>query len=260
MLSFLGMFWQRSRVVYPTVTFATACWEKDWRLILLDPEYLRVKQIENHAFPFAERLLVINNVKDLEAVKKAAQAKIDEGVLSRYAIAEEMSLEALSFFRLKRIDFRPVKDAFNVNSDWVYYNAIAPLTAIYACKSDYLLYLTGDVRLDGKIDWIGKALNKMEKQPRYKVANLTWNENYVEAKKESYKREGDFFAARQGFSDQLFLVKRSDFRQAIYGEIRVDSAHYPRGDVFEKRVFSYMKNRGWERITYRHGSYIHENV
>ena len=34
----------------------------------------------------------------------------------------------------------------------------------------------------------------------------------------------------------------------------------PTTDVFEKRVFSYMKNRGWERITFRRGSYIHQNV
>jgi len=253
------MFWQRPRIL-PSVTFATCCWEKDWRLILLDPDYLRVKQIENHAFPFVERLLVINNVKDLDAVKKAAQAKVKEGVLSRYIIAEETASETLSFFQLKRSDFRPVKDTFSVNSDWIYYNAIAPLTAIYACHSDYLLYLTGDVRLDRKIDWIGKALSRMKKNPLYKVANLTWNERYDEAKRESYNRGWNFFAARQGFSDQLFLVKRSDFRQPIYGEIRVDSAHYPRGDVFEKRVFSYMKNRGWERITYRWGSYNHENI
>ena len=253
-----AMFWQRSPL--PTVSFATCCWERDWRLILLDPDYLKVKQIENHVFPFFERVLIINNVKDLAAVKEAAQAKVDEGVLSRFVAAEEIASEMLSFFRLQRSDFRPVRDAFGVNSDWIYYNALGPLSAIYVCKADYLLYLTGDVRLDQKIDWLGKSLRKMEKNPRYKVANLAWNGRYDEAKKESYKKEGDFFAAKQGFSDQMFLVKRADFRQPIYGEIRVDSAHYPRGDVFEKRVFSYMKNRDWERITYRHGSYIHENV
>jgi hypothetical protein len=253
-----AMFWQRSPL--PTVSFATCCWERDWRLILLDPDYLKVKQIENHAFPFQERLLIINNVKDLAAVKKAAQARIDEGVLTRYLVAEEMASESLSFFRLKRSDFRPVRDAFSVNSDWIYYNALGPLSAIYACQADYLLYLTGDVRLEEKIDWIGKSLRKMEKNPRYKVANLTWNGRFDEARRESYKKGWNFFTAKQGFSDQLFLVKRSDFRQPIYGEIRADSAHYPRGDVFEKRVFSYMKNRDWERITYRHGSYIHQNI
>ena len=100
----------------------------------------------------------------------------------------------------------------------------------------------------------------MEKEPRIKVANPTWNGKYKEAKKESYRTTWNFYRAKEGFSDQLFLVKKADFCHPIYGEILSDSMHYPRGDVFEKRVFSYMKNRGWERIVYRHGSYTHENV
>lgn len=229
----------------PTVTFATSCWEKDWRVILGDSDYLSVRQIAHHAFPFTERLLVINNVIDLEEVKRAAQKKVDRGILTRFAVAGDI----LDFFQLKR-------DEFN---DWQYYNALGPLTAIHEAASDYLLFLTGDVYLKRKVDWIGKAIRFMEKNRNAKVANLTWNDNYLEAKKESSRRSWNFFIAKQGFSDQMFLVRTNDFRGPIYGEIRPDSAHYPRGDVFEKRVFSYMKNRGWERITYRHGAYTHEN-
>jgi hypothetical protein len=228
------------------VTFATCCWERDWRQILLDPEYLAVRQIGNHRFPFAERLLIINNVSDLEAVKRAAQSQVDQGTLTRYIVAEDI----LPFFGLKRSDF----------NEWQYYNALAPLSAIYHCPTDYLLYLTGDVYLKRPVDWIPKALRFLEKRPEVKVANLAWNDNYREVKKESYRRTWNFFVADEGFSDQMFLVRRKDFRAPIYGELREDGAHYPRGDVFEKRVFSYMKNRQWERITFRRGSYTHENI
>lgn len=253
------MFWQPST---PTVTFATSCWEKDWRPILLDPNYLAVKQIGNHCFPFAETLLVINNVSNLDEVKRAAQAKVDAGVLTRFIVAEEMAETILSHFRLKRSDFRVGEDAplyAGVNPDWIYYNALGPLAAIYNASSEYLLYLTGDVRLEKPISWIGKALCRMEKKSSYRVANLTWNENYLEAKAESYKKEWNFYVAKEGFSDQMFLVRTKDFLQPIYGEIRSDSNHFPRGDVWEKRVFSFMKNRGWERITFRRGSYTHKN-
>jgi hypothetical protein len=226
------------------VTFATTCWERDWRQILLDPDYLAIKQIGNHRFPFAERLLIINNVEDLEAVKRAAQAKVDEGILTRYVVAEDI----LPFFGLKRIDF----------DEWQYWNALGPLSAIYHCQSEYLLYQTGDVYLKDPVQWIPRALRFLEKGA--KVANLTWNDNYAEAKRESYQKTWNFFVAKEGFSDQMFLVWRDDFRAAIYNEAREDGSHYPRGDVFEKRVFSYMKNRGWERITFRHGSYRHENI
>jgi hypothetical protein len=226
-----------------TVTFATAVWEKDWRLILQDTEYLAVKQIGNHCFAFDERLLIINNVSDLNAVKLAAES---HDAIDRVEVADEKVLE---FFGLKKSDF----------NEWQYYNALAPLSAIYHCKTEYLLYLTGDVYLKKPVDWIEKAIRFMEKKGA-KVANLTWNDNYKEAKRESRRSTWNFYVADQGFSDQMFLVKRSDFAAPIYGEIRSDSNHFPRGDVFEKRVFSFMKNRGWERITFRRGSYTHENV
>jgi len=246
----------------PSVAFATSCWERDWRQILLDPEYLASKQIANHCFSFAEKILVINNVQDLEAVLTAATQRIADGVLTRLIVAEEEAPQMLAAFGLKREDFKVGPDALfyeNVNSDWIYYNALGPLTAIYGSTSDYLLYLTGDVRLDEPLDWIGKAIQLMEKNPRYKVANPLWNGRREEAKREAQARRRGFYVSDSGFSDQLFLVKRADFLAPIYSEIREDAAHFPRGDVFEKRVFSAMRNRGWLRLTYAKGSYTHEN-
>jgi hypothetical protein len=256
------MFWFNQKPL-PSVTFATNCWERDWQQILLDPLYLAQRQIANHLFPFAEKLLVINNVQDLTRVCQAAQKKMDEGVLSRYVVANDIAQDVLAFFQMKRQDFRvgPNADSCqNVNADWVYYNALGPLSAIYLCQSDYLLYLTGDVRLDEPVQWIERALRIMEKDPRYKVANLTWNDRYREARRESVRSYRGFYVATDGFSDQMFLVKRSDFRAPIYREIREDSGHFPYGDIFEKRAFSAMKNRGWLRLTYSKGSYVHENV
>ena len=234
---------QMSFAIASKVTFATSCWEKDWRLILLTPDYLKVKQIAHHCYPFSEKLLVINNVENLEQVKQIAQEKVDQGILTRYVVAADI----LSHFDLKRADF----------NEWQYYNAIAPLTAILEASSEYLLYLTGDVYLEKPVHWIQKAIRFMQKESDIKVANLNWNDKYREAKKESYRRTWNFFVANQGFSDQLFLVKKGDFDAPIYGQVRADGAHYPRGDVFEKRVFSFLKNQGFRRITYRHGSYTH---
>jgi hypothetical protein len=66
--------------------------------------------------------------------------------------------------------------------------------------------------------------------------------------------------AKKGFSDVCFLVKTEDFKKPIYNEIREDSAHFPRGDVFEKRVYSFMKNHKWQRITYVDGICVHKNI
>lgn len=254
------MFWKKRFL--PKVTFATTVWEKDWRQVLLDPDYLRVKQIGNHCFEFAEKLLVINNVKDVAEVVQVAERLVADGVLTRYVVVDEIVSDVLSCMDLKRSDFTVGKDAHlyeGVNPDWIYYNALGPLSAIYAAKGEYLLYLTGDVRLDDPFEWIDEAIDKMENHPTFKVANPVWNRNYEEAQRESYRKKGPFYVAKEGFSDQLFLVKTSDFRGPIYSSIRPDSVHFPRGDVFEKRVFSFLKNRGWERIIFRHGSYTHKN-
>jgi hypothetical protein len=246
-----------------TCAFATTCWDRDWKDILLAPNYLSDLQIGNHLFDFQDRFLVINNVKDLSLVKKAADRWVSNGVLTRYVVVDDIVEEMLSFFSLKRSDFRLGSNASEygcVNPDWVYYNALGPLSAIFCADTDYLLYQTGDVFLDKKVSWIKKAIRLMEKNRNIKVANLVWNNCYQEAKKESYRKSWNFYYADSGFSDQQFLVKLEDFRTPMYGEIREDSSHFPRGDVFEKRVFSFMKNRGWERIVFRRGSYTHQNV
>lgn len=228
-----------------SISFATSCWEKDWRTVLLAPDYLKTHQIGNHNYPFCEKILIINNVLDEKAVIQAAKEKVDAGILSRFIMARDV----LADFGLQRTDF----------NDWQYYNALPPLNAIFEAKGEYLLYLTGDVSLPRPVNWLEKAVRYMEKKEKIKVANLTWNHNYQEAKKESFRRTWNFFVSKNGFSDQMFLVKTEDFKAPIYGEVRTDASHYPRGDVWEKRVFSYMKNRGWERITFRRGAYLHED-
>ncbi len=245
-----------------TLSFATSCWEKDWRQILLNEEYLQKKMIENHCGSFREKILIINNVDDEDLVSFHAKKLKEKNILTQVYLSRYTEKEVLDFFQLKRSDFRIGEDASsyeNVTPDWIYYNALAPLSAIYLAKSDFLLYMTGDVYLDQPIAWTDQAMEKMQKRTSYKVANLSWNGNYAEARKESFRKDGDFFVAKSGFSDQMFLVATKDFRQPIYGEIRSDAAHFPRGDVFEKRVYSFMKNHGWQRIIYSRGSYIHKS-
>jgi len=241
------------------VTFATACYEKDWKDLLLNSSVL-VEMINNNMFFFEKKMLIINNVFDTDAVLNEAKKK---QFLTDIIIADSISMEVMSFFQLEKKDFTTDKSANyyeGVDNDWIYYNALAPLSAIYSCKTDYLLYMTGDVRLEKPVDWIKKAIYYLEKYPKCKVANLIWNNKKKEVKAQSYKRNRYFFFAKEGFSDQMFLIKTKNFQKPIYHEIREDASHFPRGDVFEKRVFSYLKNRKLERIIFRKGSYLHEDT
>lgn len=237
--------------------FATTVWENDWRHILLTPGYLENKMMGNHCFNFKNRLLVINNVKNLSCVKEVASYFVEKGILTEIVVAREIEEDLLNFFCLKKEDFI---SSDGVVHEWVYYNALGPLSAIYLAKSPYLLYHTGDVWLEKPVSWVEKSIAMMENDSKIQVANLIWNGNLEEVKRESYKKTWNFFFAKEGFSDQQFLVRKDVFCKPIYSDIRSDSHHYPRGDVFEKRVFSFLKNHGYERLIARAGSYIHQNI
>jgi hypothetical protein len=104
------------------------------------------------------------------------------------------------------------------------------------------------------------ALAELERNGDYKVANPVWNRRYDEARRES-SFEVDSFYVSYGFSDQCFLVRTGDFRAPIYNESNIASERYPEygGETFEKRVDSWMRNHGYLRLTFKWGSYVHED-
>jgi len=228
-----------------SVTLETKCWEGDWERIL-KTDHLRVLA-EHNGYPFASRILMINNVSDPAEVCRSAQRAVDDGRLTRFALVEDHADKALDFFGLTRDD---------LGRGYVY--SIAELVAIYLCETEYLLHFSGDSFLPAPCEWIPRALAMFEADHRVRVANPTWNENYQEARRESFDETSDWYIGF-GFSDQCYLIRTADFRGRIYGECHPASARYPTygEELFEKRVDSWMRNHGWVRITYRHGSYHH---
>lgn len=236
------------RLLKPGVTFETKCYEEDWRE-LLQTDRLR-QAIERHEFPFAEKILYINNVSRPELVERHAQRLVEEGVLTSYAVVETFSGEALDFFGLSRESF-----------EGGYYYSIAELVAIYRCRTEYLLHYSGDSMLDGALPWIPPSLERMRAQPSLVCACPVPNGNEEEARQEALTAEKDFYVG-YGFSDQCYLIRTEDFRARIYEESHPASARYPAygGELFEKRVDSWMRSNGYMRLVYRHGSYTHRNM
>ena len=231
----------------PSITFATNCWEKDWE-ILLKTNFLENKILRNEV-AFTKKTLIINNVKNREKVEANAKKVVDKGVITNYFFVEDYIDEALKRFQL-------TNEALGKG----YYYSNHELVGVYLCDTDYLLYFTGDTWLDKKVGWVEPALIEMEKNENYKVANPVWNRKYDEAKKEALSEIPDFYVGF-GFSDQCFLVKPKDFKAPIYGETNPLSERYPKygGETFEKRVDSWMRNHNYLRLTYKHGTYLHED-
>lgn len=235
-------------MIYPGVTFETKCYENDWKLIL-ERGYLQ-SMIEKSNYNFAEKVLNINNVSDTDKVKKAADILVSRNVLTSYFVVDEHSDEVLRAFDLEKDSFRGG-----------YYYSIAELTAIYFCKTDFLLHFSGDSVIErSQFNWIDSAIELMNNSRDILVANPTWNNRYWEARKECFSEDDDWFYG-YGFSDQCYLIRSENFKGRIYNEHNRASERYPKygGELFEKRVDSYMRNHRLIRITSKRISYTHKN-
>lgn len=231
-----------------SITFETKVYENDWKFILLG-DYLDV-MINNCNYVFTERVLFINNVNNINKVCKYAQKKIDEGVLDKYFIVDQFADQALDFFDIK-------KDSFGTG----YFYSISELVSIFLCKTEYLLHFSSDSFIkESNSNWIDEAIDIFNIRQDIFVANPTWNNNYKEAKCESIAEISNFYLG-YGFSDQCYLIKTDVFKKKIYNEIHIKSERYPNygGELFEKRVDSYMRNNNLYRITSKKESYIHKN-
>jgi hypothetical protein len=230
-----------------SITFATSCWERDWD-ILLKTKFLQNK-IERNDYEFAKKLLIINNVKNRGKVEKYSQQAVEKGVITDYFFVEDHIKQALELFQLS-------KEALGKG----YYYSNHELVSIYLCQTDYLVFFTGDTRLDQTVQWIQPSIDEFEKNDIYKVSNPVWSYKYDEAVKEAVSEIENFYVGF-GFSDQCFLVRTKDFKAPIYNEINPASERYPKygGETFEKRIDSWMQNHKYLRLTFKHGSYMHED-
>jgi hypothetical protein len=109
--------------------------------------------------------------------------------------------------------------------------------------------------------WLWHLLQKMESNSQICVANLLWNKKTNEAINESLEHDSQFCIGH-GFSDQMYLIRAAEFKQPIYDEYNNKSNHYPEygGELFEKRVYSWMLNHSRLRATYMGLSYSNRNV
>ncbi|WP_224997323.1 hypothetical protein [Cesiribacter sp. SM1] len=109
-------------------------------------------------------------------------------------------------------------------------------------------------------NWIQQALEKLEKHEDVVVANPTWNSKFEQAKEESHDETSNFYIG-YGFSDQCYLVQTDLFKKGIYNTRHEDSERYPSygGELFEKRVDSFMRNNNLKRITHKQAYYRHHN-
>lgn len=231
-----------------SVTFETKCYENDWKILLEKGRLERM--IDRCNYKFDRRTLCINNVDDIRSVRDAADKLVSRNILTDYIDVNELSNKVLESFGLE-------KEAFRGG----YYYSIAELAGILFCRTDFLLHFSSDSILEkSEYNWIDSAIDLLRSSPEILVSNPSWNRRCREARKESFREDDKWFYG-YGFSDQCYLIEASRFRDKIYNEYNCASERYLKygGDLFEKRVDSFMRNRELIRITSKKISYIHKN-
>ena len=89
------------------------------------------------------------------------------------------------------------------------------------------------------------------------VANPLWEDPTLERTTLAY--DGDF-ALGQGFSDQVYLVRRAEFAAPIYQQRCIARYRYPVSAItyiFEARVDAWMRHHDRLRLTYLPARYRH---
>ena len=202
-------------------------------------------------YPFDRAVLHINNVNDPDEVERWAARAVDAGVIDVYARVSDYADEALAFFGC-------APAAFGKG----YYYSIAELTALYLCKTDYLLHFSSDTIMANDEAWIAPAIAKMENDPRSAWLRKPDVERQVPTGPErSRSPRTTTFSSVTAFptsatscrpppSDAPFTARRTPISESRF-------PHYG-GDSFEKRVDAYMRNNGLfedrlqEGVSYRH--------
>ena len=111
-------------------------------------------------------------------------------------------------------------------------------------------------------DWVTPSLELMRRDGRVMVANPSWytpTARHDPLARSTYERTGEF-ALGPGFSDQLFLCRRSELAAPIYKQRCLSSRRYPMAHVcrsFEARLDAWMRHHGRLRASYIDAVYLH---
>ncbi len=226
------------------VDLTVNAFERNYREVLAAGFFPRVQR-ENR-FPFAGRIALINNVKDMTDARSRAMELVSAGELDAFHIVSEKLPEALQKTGLSRDDLGRLPHYSDCS-----------LVAVTLPGSPWLLYWDPDIRLEQPIDWITPTLARMRADRRLLVGNPLWQDPTLESS--TLERDGDF-AIGQGFSDQVYLVRREEFAAPIYRQRCVASYRYPASAiayVFEARVDAFMRHHHRLRVTYLPARYLH---
>jgi hypothetical protein len=223
------------------------CWERTVRHVVRRGYFTAIEESNCHKF---RKILLINNVNDLNATLKRADQLIAYGELDEYYIVAEKLPAALKKANLSRGDL----------GEKILHYSDAPLVAVtLESENDWLLYWDAEISLISPFNWCTEAMFFMDENPDIIVANPSWQAGSVD--REALYTTG-MFSVGYGFSDQVFLARRSDLAKVQWDCRCIASLRYPLSHIapdFEQRLDAFMRRYGKLRATFMNATYEHPN-
>jgi hypothetical protein len=203
---------------------------------------------------FARKSALVNNVIDQDDAVERAQALVACGELDGFEMVADHLDRALDITGLTRTELEPL----------LHYSDCA-LVAVTLPGSPWLLYWDAEASLVEPQDWVGPAIDLLQRDRRLLAANPSWEPAGSDGKRPGLEHEtieevGGFSIGR-GFSDQLFLARRSElaapiYRQRCLAQVRYPTAH--QAAIVESRIDAYMRHHGRLRATSLDATYVVE--
>ncbi|MBN8689985.1 MAG: hypothetical protein J0L72_04235 [Armatimonadetes bacterium] len=228
-----------------SLTIETKVWNGDWQVVL-NPERLRLT-FELNPGNYHRRVL-INNVDDLPKVKEHADRLVRIGLVHEIVVVAEHIEPALNHFNISKE---------SLGKGFVY--SSAELVGLYTCTTEFLCHYASDCWNLHISDWCSRGMDLLNSDPEISVVNPLWNGEYNMALLETISRRG-VYGIGYGFSDQCYLVRTKEILGADLNLRHFASSRYPDygGELFEKRIDSWMRTHGRFRANDLSATYFHK--
>jgi hypothetical protein len=231
------------------VDLCVNCYERTYRSVLTRGFFPALA--DDHRHPFARRTAIVNNVDDRADAEARARALRDAGELDAWFFVED-HIDAAS--RATGISAADIARA-PYFTDW-------GLVLVTVPGPDWMLHCDPEVRMQDPCDWVTPSIEIMNRDGRVMIANPRWYAPTprIDTLARSTFEWTDDFALGLGFSDQLFLGRRSELAKPIYGQRCLATRRYPMANVslsFEARVDAWMRHHDRLRANFLRATYVH---
>jgi hypothetical protein len=230
----------------PAVDLVVNCWARNVDKVLGAGFFPGIE--DQNRRRFARRVALVNNVPDVVEARARAERLRADGEIDDYIVVADEIDAALRRLGLSRSDLGRIPHY----TDFL-------LVALCDSGSEWMLHWDADISLPQPANWVDPAIALMQRDRRILVANPNWHRSGSDARAEALA-EAEGFAIGYGFSDQVFLARRTDLLSASYRRRCPAALRYPLAHIapiFEQRIDAYMRTERRSRATYLAATYLH---